>query len=99
VDLGTHQEEKRSLEHVDDTTIASSMLGQPPSKLDADGELEPDADEDDLEADLRAIWSKAGCGEFDIILQDGIDESKALLFEGTEVSFPVTVVSEDFPSA
>ena len=61
------------------------MLGQPPSKFD-DGEPEPQADEDDLEADLRVIWSKAGCSEFDIILQDGIDESKGLLFEGEGVS-------------
>ena len=60
------------------------MLGQPPTKFDDDGP-ESHADVDDLEADLRAIWSKAGCGEFGIILQDGIDESKTLLFEGENV--------------
>jgi hypothetical protein len=58
------------------------MLGQPPSKFDAVNEGESRAYDDDLEADLRAMWSKAGCDEFEIILQDGIDESKALLFEG-----------------
>ena len=60
------------------------MLGQPPSKLGDDGP-ESGVDEDDLEADLRVIWSRAGCSEFEIILQDGIDESKALLFEGEGV--------------
>jgi len=48
-------------------------------------EPESHVDGDDLEADLRVIWSKAGCSEFEIILQDGIDESKALLFEGKGV--------------
>jgi len=60
------------------------MLGQPPSKFD-DKEPESRAGEDDLEADLRAVWSKAECNEFEIILQDGIDNSKALLFEGEGV--------------
>jgi hypothetical protein len=82
VDLTAPKEALRPLEYTDDTTIASSMLGQPPSKFDAgNSELESYADEDDLATDLRAIWSKAGCDEFEIILQDGIDESKALLFE------------------
>ncbi|KAF9651946.1 hypothetical protein BDM02DRAFT_459593 [Thelephora ganbajun] len=82
VDLGTNKEEPRPLEYADDATIASSMLGQPPSRFDADDDKgESRADEDDLEAELRAIWSKAGCDVFEIILQDGIDESKALLFE------------------
>lgn len=58
------------------------MLGQPPSKFDIDNEGRSHTNEDDLEADLRVIWSKAECGEFEIILQDGIDKSKALLFEG-----------------
>lgn len=80
VDLGTRQEEHGLLGCTDD--IASSILGQPPSKFDADNEVEPRIDEDNLETDLRAIWSKAGCDEFELILQDGIDESKALLFEG-----------------
>lgn len=85
VDLRTHQEEPRPLENTDDITIASSMLGQPPSKFDADDERNPYTD--DLESDLRAIWSKAGCDEFGIILRDGIDESKVLLFEGEGVSY------------
>ena len=79
-----HKEEPRPLECADNATIASSMLGQPPSKFD-DDEPESHVGEDDLETDLRVIWSKAGCGEFEIILQDGIDESKALLFEGEGV--------------
>ena len=59
------------------------MLGQPPSNFDVDdNEREPHADVDDLAKGLRSIWSKAGCDEFEIILQDGIDESKALLFSG-----------------
>jgi len=73
------KEEPRSLGCAEDTAMTSSMLGQPPSKFDVDEY------EDNLEADLRTIWSKAGCGEFEIILQDGIDESKALLFEGEGV--------------
>ena len=85
VDLRTHQEEPRPLENTDDITIASSMLGQPPSKFDADDERNPYTD--DLESYLRAIWSKAGCDEFGIILRDGIDESKVLLFEGEGVSY------------
>lgn len=85
VDLRAHKEEPL-LEYADETTITSSMLGQPPSKFDGDdNERESHADEDDLTTDLRAIWSKAGCDEFEIILRDGIDESKALLFEGEGV--------------
>lgn len=62
------------------------MLGQPPSNFGAgDNERESYTDEDDLTTDLRVIWSKAGCDEFEIILQNGIDESKALLFEGEGV--------------
>lgn len=59
------------------------MLGQPPSNFGA-GSNEPGyhADDTDLTTDLRLIWSEVGCDEFEIILQDGIDESKALLFEG-----------------
>lgn len=60
------------------------MLGNPPSKS-GDDESKSYADEDDLGADLRTIWSKAGCDEFEIILRDGIDQSKALLFEGEGV--------------
>ena len=82
MDLVIPKEVLRPLEYADDTTITSSMLGQPPSKVDAgNNELESHVDEDELATDLRAIWSKAGCDEFEIILQDGIDESKALLFE------------------
>jgi hypothetical protein len=62
------------------------MLGQPPSSFDVDNnERDSHADVDDLATDLRSIWSKAGCDEFEIILQDGIDESKALLFVGKGV--------------
>ncbi|KAF9787078.1 hypothetical protein BJ322DRAFT_1210039 [Thelephora terrestris] len=86
VDVGAHQEEYRPPECTDDITIASSMLGQPPSKFDADDERETYTD--DLRSDLRVIWSKAGCDEFAIILQDGIDESKALLFEVPELPPP-----------
>jgi len=83
VDLKPHEEEPRPSEYLDDITIATSMLGQPPSKFDArDNEGESLPDEDNLTTDLKAIWSKAGCDEFEIILQDGIDESEALLFEG-----------------
>ena len=82
VDLGTRQEKRGLFGCIDDITIASSMLGQPPSKFDTDEEGNSHLSEHDLEVDLRTIWSKAGCGEFEIILQDGIDESKALLFEG-----------------
>jgi len=86
VDPRAHKEEPRPLEYADDTTIASSMLGQPPSKFDGDdNERESHAGEDDLATDLRAIWSKAGCDGFEIILQDGIDESKTLLFGGEGV--------------
>ena len=85
VDLAVPQEERRPLGCADDITIASSMLGQPPSKFDASNEGESRVNEEDLEADLSAIWSKAGCDEFEIILQDGIDESKALLFPGESV--------------
>ena len=84
MDLGPHKEEPQPRGYADDTTITSSMLGNPPSKF-GDGEPESRADEDDLGVDLRTIWSKAGCDEFEIILQDGIDESNALLFEGEGV--------------
>jgi len=69
------------------------MLGQPPSNFDADdNERECHADDDDLVTDLRLIWSKAGCDQFEIILQDGINESKTLLFEGEGVlgSVPIS---------
>ena len=70
-------------ECADDMTITSSMLGQPPSNLGAgNNEIRSHTGDVDLATDLRLIWSKAGCDEFEIILQDGIDESKALLFEG-----------------
>ena len=68
------------------------MLGQPPSNFDAgDNEQESHADDDDLATDLRLIWSKARCDQFEIILQDGIDESKALLFEGEGVLGNVSI--------
>lgn len=85
MDLRTLQEENGLLGCTDDITIASSMLGQPPSKLGADNEGESHVGGDELEVDLRALRSKAGCDEFEIILQDGIDESKALLFEGGKI--------------
>lgn len=84
MDLGTHKEELRPLGYADDTTVTSSMLGNPPSGSGGD-EPRSHPGEDDFEADLRAIWSKAGCGQFEIILQDGIDQSKALLFEGERI--------------
>lgn len=86
---GTNQAEHRPLECIDDTTITSSMFGQPPSKFDTEGQQESSVDEDDLKYDLRAIWSKVGCDEFEIILCDGIDESKALLLEGKGVSYEI----------
>lgn len=93
VDLGSRKEEPRPPECVDDATIASSMLGQPPSNSDADSkERGSYADEDSLATDLGLIWSKAGCDEFGIILQDGIDESKALLFEGEGVLGDVSLL-------
>ena len=82
VDLGARQEEHRLLDCSDSITISSSMFGQPPSNFDGDNEGGSHVNDDDLEKDLRVMWSKAGCDEFEIILQDGIDESKALLFEG-----------------
>jgi hypothetical protein len=82
VGLGTRQEECRPPVCTDDITNASSIVGQPPSNFDDIDEGDSRVNEDDPEGDLRAIWSKAGCDEFGIILQDGIDESKALLFEG-----------------
>lgn len=86
VDLRLREEEPLPSECAGDMTITSSMLGQPPSNFDASSnELGSHADDADLATDLRFIWSKAGCNEFEIILQDGIDESKALLFEGEEV--------------
>lgn len=94
MDLGSHQEEHQLLGCADDKTIASSMLGQPPSKFSADDERDPD--KDDLETDLRAIWSKAGCDEFGIILEDGIDESKALLLEGEGTTGNTWPFSDDF---
>ena len=85
VDLRFREEEPLPLECAGHMTITSSMLGQPPSNFDANSnELESHADVD-LATDLRLIWSRAGCNEFEIILQDGIDESKALLFEGKGV--------------
>ena len=59
------------------------MLGQPPTNFDAgDNEHESHKDEDGSTTDLKLIWSKVGCDTFEIILQDGIDESKTLLFGG-----------------
>jgi len=76
------------------------MLGQPPSNLDVDdNERGSHAGVDDLATDLRSIWSKAGCDEFEIILQDGIDESKALLFGGERITNNTPPSSEDFFSA
>ena len=79
VDVKAHKREPRPMGDTDNTTVSSSMLGQPPSNL-GDDESGSHEDEDNLGADLRVIWLKAGCGDFDLILQDGIDESKALLF-------------------
>lgn len=86
LDLGARQEERGLLGCRDHRTIASSVLGQPPSEFDVGNEGESHVTKDNLEAELRPIWSKAGCDEFEIILQDGIDESKALLFEGKRIT-------------